>query len=79
MVVCYSPNGHKMPASIPDECYMIFVCREFEGPVFDSLLADKYRLELLTTGNGCLVTTSWPSQLVPKTTTACGSVLSAMF
>ena len=41
--VCYSETGRRLPAEVPDECSMVFVCETFSGPDFDRLVEKKFR------------------------------------
>ena len=41
--VCYSETGRKLPAHVPDECRMVFVCAEFGGPDYERLVEKKFR------------------------------------
>ena len=41
--VVYSETGRRLPASVPDECRIVFVCEAFSGPDFDRLVEKKFR------------------------------------
>lgn len=42
--VCYSTDGKHLPQYVPDECDVVFVCREFSGPVFQYLRSSGLRI-----------------------------------
>lgn len=41
--VCYSETGRKLPANVPDECRIVFVCEQFSGPDYERLVDKKFR------------------------------------
>ncbi|CAI8002154.1 Protein ECT2 [Geodia barretti] len=42
--VCYSETGRKLPANVPDECRIVFVCEQFSGPDYERLVDKKFRV-----------------------------------
>ena len=41
--MCYSETGRKLPANVPDECRIVFVCEQFSGPDYERLVDKKFR------------------------------------
>ena len=59
MEVCYSETGRKLPAHVPDECHMVFVCDEFSGPDYERLVEKKFKYALYYYVHVLLLSESW--------------------